>query len=133
MVNSTYLAPCPEPGSEYQDRRSLEESRGVSWSYEHDQTRSNTIKGRGKRYTSIAVLTTNGVEDVYITESSVDGDVFLDFVRRCILPLLMPFNGTNPNSIVVMDNASIHHIDPVFELLTAVGALVKLQCIIGLK
>ncbi|XP_065891614.1 uncharacterized protein [Dysidea avara] len=87
--------------------------------------RNYTLTLRGKRYTSIAVLTTNGVEDVYITESSVDGDVFLDFVRRCMLPLLMPFNGTNPNSIVVMDNASIHHIDPVFELLTAVGALVK--------
>ena len=65
------------------------------------------------------------MEDVYITESSVDGDVFLDFIRRCILPLLMPFNGINPNSIVVMDNASIHHTDPVLELITAVGALVK--------
>jgi len=87
--------------------------------------RSYALTVRGKHYTSIAVLTTNGVEDVYITESSVDGDVFLDFIRRCILPLLMPFNGINPNSIVVMDNASIHHTDPVLELITAVGALVK--------
>jgi len=37
----------------------------------------------------------------------------------------MPFNGTNPNSIVVMDNASIHHIDELVELLSGVGVLVK--------
>jgi len=34
-------------------------------------------------------------------------------------------HATNPNSIITMDNASIHHIDPVFKLITATGALVK--------
>lgn len=69
------------------------------------------LKLRGKRYSAIGILTTGGVEDVYITEGSVNGEIFLDFVRKCLLPILMPFNAINPNSIVVLDNASIHHVD----------------------
>ena len=84
-----------------------------------------TLRLRGKRYSAIGVLTTGGVEDVYIAEESVNGEIFLDFVRRCLLPILMPFNGTNQNSIVILDNASIHHVDYVVETILNVGALVK--------
>ena len=41
-----------------------------------------------------------------------------------ISPTLMPFNGLNPKSIVIMDNGSIHHIDEVIAKITAVGVLV---------
>ena len=37
----------------------------------------------------------------------------------------MSFNGTNQNSIVILDNASIHHVDYVVETILNVGALVK--------
>ena len=33
-----------------------------------------------------------------------------------ILPVL-PYNGINPHSIVIMDNASIHHVAPVVQLI----------------
>ena len=36
----------------------------------------------------------------------------------------MPFNGTNPNSIVIMDNCSIHHVEEVTKLINEVGAIV---------
>ena len=36
----------------------------------------------------------------------------------------MPFNGKNPNSIVILDNCSIHHVAPVTELIRSVGAMV---------
>jgi transposase len=36
----------------------------------------------------------------------------------------MPFNGTNPNSVVIMDNCSIHHLHDVIKLIHSVGALV---------
>ena len=84
-----------------------------------------TLVLRGKRYSAIGVLSTEGLKDVYITDDSVDGDTFVHFLRHTLLPILMPFDGQNPNSVVIMDNASIHHIDEVIELLTAVGALVK--------
>ena len=36
----------------------------------------------------------------------------------------MPFNCTNPRSVVVMDNASIHHADKVVALIEEVGTMV---------
>lgn len=71
------------------------------------------------------MLSSEGVEDVYVTDNSVNGDVFLEFVCKCMLPIVMPFDGINPNSVVVMDNASIYHVDEMLELLTGVGVLVK--------
>lgn len=87
--------------------------------------RSYDIKLRGKRYSAIGILSTEGIEDVYISEGSVNGEVFLDFVRRCLLPILMPFDGVSENSVVVLDNASIHHVDSVVETIQSVGALVR--------
>ena len=78
-----------------------------------------------RRYSAIGILSTEGAEDVYITDGTVDCDKFLEFVRQNLLPLLMPFNGQNPNSIVILDNASIHHVDQVVELITSVSALIR--------
>ena len=36
----------------------------------------------------------------------------------------MPFDGTNPRSVVILNNASIHHCDGVVELIESTGALV---------
>ena len=83
------------------------------------------LKLRGKRYSAIGILTTEGIEDVHIVEQSVDGEVFLSFIRKYLLPIIMPFNGVNPKSVVVLDNASIHHVSSVFETITRVGALVR--------
>ena len=37
----------------------------------------------------------DGLKEVYITEGNVNGDGFLDYARRSLLPTLMPFNGLN--------------------------------------
>ena len=39
----------------------------------------------------------------------MNGDRFVQFVKDCLVQHLMPFNGVNPRSVVIMDNASIHH------------------------
>ena len=72
-----------------------------------------------------AIVSCAGVEDVYLTEGNVDGDVFEDFVRTTLLPLLLLFNGINSHSVVIMDNASIHHMEKVTEMIEGVGALVR--------
>ena len=77
----------------------------------------------GRRISAISAISTRGVEDVYLAEGGVNGDTFCDFIEKCLLPVLMPFNGSNPRSIVVIDNASIHHIDEVVQLVSSVGAL----------
>ena len=77
----------------------------------------------GRRISAISAISTRGVEDVYLAEGGVSGDTFCDFIEKCLLPVLMPFNGSNHRSIVVIDNASIHHIDEVVQLVSSVGAL----------
>ena len=62
----------------------------------------------GKRISAIPVLTTRGIEDLYLTSGSVNGDILEDFICLCVLPILLPFDGQNPRSVVVLDNASIH-------------------------
>ena len=39
------------------------------------------------------------------------------FVQDSLLPVLMPLNGSNPRSVVVIDNTSIHHVDEIYDLI----------------
>ena len=69
---------------------------------------------------AIPVMTTRGIEDVYTTTGSVNGEKIF---CQCVLPIIiMPFDGQNSHSNVVMDNVSIHHLDKVHEFITGVGA-----------
>ena len=76
----------------------------------------------GRRVSAIPVMTTRGIEDVFTTTDRVNGDVFERFVCECILPIILPFDGNNPRSVLVMDNASIHHLERIEEIITGVGA-----------
>ena len=78
---------------------------------------------RSARVSAVSCITTDGVEDVYLTERSVNGDGFMEFVRHCLLPILQPFNGQNAKSIVILDNASIHLREKILETVEGVGAL----------
>jgi len=86
---------------------------------------SYTLSIRGKRLSVITALSTRGIEDIEITEGTVDGDFFVHFVEHTLLPILQPFNGSNARSIVVLDNASVHHVSRVAELIHGVGALLR--------
>ena len=76
----------------------------------------------GKRISAIDVMTTRGIEDVYLVEGNVNTEIFLQFVQRCLLNIIEPFDGNNARSVVMLDNASIHHLDAVVDLITT-GAL----------
>lgn len=77
---------------------------------------------RGTRYSAIPIISTLGVHDVYLAEGTIDGHRFAQFVESCLLPVLNPFNGINPCSVVIMDNASIHHVDENQDLIEGSGA-----------
>ena len=66
----------------------------------------------------------NGILDVYTTTESVDESIFLDFLERCVLSQMQPFNAINSHSVLLMDNASIHQTDKVVELVQSVDAMV---------
>ena len=52
----------------------------------------------------MSAIPARGIEDVFVCSQSVDGEVFQQFLCQCVLPIILPFNGNNPRSIVVMDN-----------------------------
>ena len=60
------------------------------------------------------------VSRVYTSNS----DTTYDFVQENLLPHLMPFNGINPHSVVVLDNCAIHHTAEVKWMLKWIGVLV---------
>ena len=49
----------------------------------------------------------------------------MDFITSSLLPILQPFDGVNAHSLVVMDNASIHHVDEVIDKIESTGAIVQ--------
>ena len=80
---------------------------------------------RGKRLSVIAAMSARGVEDIDIIEGTTNGDAFSAFLEHNILPIMQPFNGTNPRSILVLDNASIHHVNEVIGLVNRRGVMIR--------
>jgi transposase len=55
----------------------------------------------------------DGVIYADITQGSFDGDSFQEFLAR-LLPLMNPY--PQKNSVLVMDNCAIHHVDGVAQM-----------------
>jgi len=70
---------------------------------------------RGTRYSAIGIMALEGILDVHVVSGTVNGERFTHFVTDTLLPVLKPFDGNNPLSVVIMDNASIHHVDDVVD------------------
>ena len=62
---------------------------------------------RGEHVFAISAISTIALK---IVGGGVSGDAFYDFVCEELLPKLMPFNGSNENSVLLLDNCSIHHV-----------------------
>ena len=77
---------------------------------------------RGNRVSAIVGMSQNGIIDFHTTVSTVNADTFLKFIQDCLIPILKPFNGINDHSIVVLDNASIHHVDNVVDAIQSTGS-----------
>ena len=69
---------------------------------------SHSLLLRGKRFSAIGILSTEGILDTYITQDSVNSETFLEFIDKSLLQHIMLFNGINPCSVVLLVNASIY-------------------------
>ena len=85
---------------------------------------SRSLLLKGKSFSSISMMSINGKLDVYVKPNSVNAEIFEDFIDKSLLKHVMPFNGRKPNSIVILDNASIHHTNGVVQALQSIGVLV---------
>lgn len=97
----------------------------------HEKFNSN----HSRRYSMIAACDVNGFikstckcysrePDAFGNARTVDSEQFQDWLAARLVPLLTPYRLFGKRSIVVLDNASIHHSDEVVALIKATGAKV---------
>lgn len=84
--------------------------------------KNQTLLVRGERISAITCMSTAGLVDVKTIHGTANGEVFYRFIQTHLLPHLLPYNGINPHSVVVLDNCSIHHITEVVKSIQDVGA-----------
>jgi transposase len=77
------------------------------------------LLSRGQRINAIACMCKEGLVALELVNGNVNGDIFYDFVRGCLIPNMQIF--PNPHSVLIMDNCSIHHTDEVTSLLQNLG------------
>ncbi len=82
------------------------------------------ILHRGERVNAIAAISSAGLLSMELMKGSVNGESFYDFLRGTLIPQMMPFDGHNPHSVLIMDNCSVHHVDEVKKLLRGAGIIV---------
>lgn len=63
--------------------------------------------GRRERTSSVATFDVKGFVSWYISDGTFDQERFLEAVETVVLPNMNPFPGKR--SVLVLDNASIHH------------------------
>ena len=73
---------------------------------------------RGQRYNAIAAMLCSRILALEVKNGTIDGE---DFIRGILIPQMLPFDGQNPHSILVLDNCTIHHISEVREVLQNSG------------
>lgn len=76
-------------------------------------------KDRGVRHQVLPALTIVGILGLSVYAGSTDGQGYVDFIEKEVLPKTSPFPG--PNSVLVMDNASFHFYDDLQRLCDQAG------------
>jgi transposase len=74
---------------------------------------------RSERWSILPVYSAAGFMDWEIVQGSFTAELFNKFVAEKVLPLATPYPG--PRSVLVMDNAAIHHSDELAEMCAAAG------------
>ena len=79
---------------------------------------------RGNHLSALAAMSTEGVLACKIVEGGVNAQTFDTFLSMDLASNLPPFDGLNPRSVIIMDNASIHHVEGIAKFLEDLGVLV---------
>ena len=75
--------------------------------------------GHWKTVTFTAALRLDGVVAPFVIDKPMNGAIFVEYVRQCLVPAL------RPGDIVIMDNLPAHKNPQVRELIEDVGALLR--------
>ena len=98
--------------------------RKYGYSLRGRPVRAQKLVVRGEHVSAIAAISTRGLLALKIVKGSVDGDIFYDFICTELLSKLMPFNGSNCNCVLVLDNCSIHHVSELQQVFNDAQVLI---------
>ena len=84
----------------WKDRRIMRQS-GYSFRGCRAEVRRQ-LSNWNPRITAIPIICTEGLIEIGIHRGTTNGDVFLQFVNERLVPNLLPFDGVNPRSVVIM-------------------------------
>ena len=76
---------------------------------------------KGKRISVVAAMSTEGIIAYECFTGTLDSSRFFDFVRGTLIAQMHSFDGSSPQSILIMDNCSVHHVQEIQDLLASVG------------
>lgn len=84
--------------------------------------------GHGESYSLLGAMNIHGFVEQsceLVANRGVDGERYIEWIEDCIVPILNPYDPNDPkkNSILILDNAAIHHNDRVAQLVESTGAL----------
>ncbi|XP_065908769.1 uncharacterized protein [Dysidea avara] len=119
MYNTNMLVFADETGKDSRDS-----IRRYGYAIRGEVPHSTITLTRGTRISTIAAISCSGLICYDKFTGNVSGDEFYDFVRGSLIPNMNPYNGTNENSILVLDNCSIHYIEETLSLLRTSGIFV---------
>jgi transposase len=97
-------------------------NRSRAWVKKGDISKLGATFVRGRRYSTIAAMSTHGLMTARTVEGSATGDIFMSFLIDQVLPELNQF--PEPNSVLILDNCSIHRKADIKAVVRSCGALV---------
>jgi len=89
------------------------------WSAVGERVSQKGFYLRGKKYSCLASINLEGIQAFDTVAGGFNGERFLYFVKHLLLPMTNPF--PMPSSVIIMDNASIHHITEVRKTIEDAG------------
>jgi transposase len=84
--------------------------------YKQARVRYPVPVNRGSRLTLIGAISFQKVEAALYGEWSTNGEIFLNFIEKCLCPVL------HKGQVVVMDNVAFHRVSGVKEAIEKMGA-----------
>ena len=85
--------------------------------------RSYIFSDRGNRISVIAMMSTRGLLDIKTIQGTTNAVTFYEFILTHLIPHILPYNGLNHHSVVILDNCSVHHVAEIVETINDTGAL----------
>jgi hypothetical protein len=79
----------------------------------HGEYKISCIAKNNNRYTLLPAITMGGIIYSHVKVGSYDGAQFIEYLEG-LLQVMNPYPA--PNSVLIMDNCKIHHVEGVWDL-----------------